>query len=348
MKAQATPRVAELATLAGAALVGSGDLRIDRVSSVEEAGPGSLTFAVDARWVDRALRSSASAVIVPSESRDAARGDKTLLVADDVRAALAAVLGAFAPELPSGDFTHPSAVIAGDVRRGADVWIGPGVIVGSGASIGDRCVLLGGAYVGAGAVIGKRTLFHPRATVLDGCEVGEDCVLQAGCVIGGDGFGFVRVGEEQIKIPQIGNVVLGDRVEVGANAAIDRAVTGSTRVGSGTKIDNLVQIGHNCQIGENCVLCGQMGVAGSTRIGRAVTAAGQVGIAGHIEIGDHSLMLAKSGVIASLPPNSRVFGYPAQPHRAALQQQVLLRNLPKLEKQLRALMDAVAELRKRQ
>lgn len=338
--------VEELARAAGADVVGDGAILIERISSVDDATAGAMTFAVDTRWVEKAIASRASAVIVPTAA-DIDRGDKTLLVASDVRAALAAMLAVFAPPLPQGESTHPTAVVASDCKRGQGVWIGPGVIVESGASLGDGVVLLSGAYVGAHASIGKRTLMHPRAIVLDHCIIGDDCVLNSGCVVGADGFGFVRVGEEHVKIPQIGNVVVGDRVEIGACAAIDRAVTGSTVVGSGTKIDNLVQIGHNVQIGENCVLCGQVGIAGSARIGRGTTAAGQAGIAGHLEIGEYSLVLAQAGVTHSIPPRSRVSGFPAQPHRAVMEQQVLLRRLPKLIEQVRALMDAVTELRKR-
>lgn len=339
--------VDELARAASAAVVGDGSTLVERISSVDDASAGALTFAVDPRWVEKAIASRASAVIVPAGSADVARGDKTLVVAEDVRAALAAMLKVFAPPLPSGEATHPTAVIAADCRRGESVWIGPGVIVESGASIGDRVVLLAGAYVGSHASIGKRTLLHPRAVVLDHCVVGDDCVLNAGCVIGSDGFGFVRVGEEHVKIPQIGNVIVGDRVEVGACATIDRAVTGSTVIGAGSKIDNLVQIGHNVQIGENVVLCGQVGIAGSAKIGRGTTAAGQAGIAGHLEIGEYSLVLAQAGVTHSIPPHSRVSGFPAQPHRQVMEQQVLLRRLPKLIDEVRALMDAVTELRKR-
>jgi UDP-3-O-[3-hydroxymyristoyl] glucosamine N-acyltransferase len=339
--------VDELAAAAGAAVVGDGSTSIERISSFDDASAGALTFAVDARWVEKAIASRAAAVIVPAGSSDVARGEKTLIVTDDVRAALAAMLKVFAPALPSGEATHPSAVVAPDCTRGAGVWIGPGVIVESGASLGDGAVLLGGSYVGEHASIGKRTLLHPRAAVLDHSRVGDDCILNAGCVIGSDGFGFVRVGDEHVKIPQIGNVVVGDRVEVGACSTIDRAVTGSTVVGSGTKIDNLVQIGHNVQIGENVILCGQVGIAGSAKIGRGTTAAGQAGIAGHLEIGEYSLVLAQAGVTHSIPPHSRVSGFPAQPHRQVMEQQVLLRRLPKVVEQVRALMDAVTELRKR-
>jgi UDP-3-O-[3-hydroxymyristoyl] glucosamine N-acyltransferase len=339
--------LADLAAAAGAAIEGDGDLRIDRVAAVEDSGPNSLTFAVDERWLDKALASPAAAVIAPHSARGIDRRGKTMLFADDVRAALAAVLALFAPPIPSGEFTHASAVIGAHVLRGADCWIGAHAAIDDGARLGDGAIISAGAYVGRNAHIGARTLLHPRAIVLADCVVGDDCILNAGCVIGSDGFGFVRVGVEQIKIPQIGNVVIGDRVEVGACACIDRAVTGSTVIGSGTKIDNLVQVGHNVTIGEHCTLCGQVGIAGSAKLGEGVTAAGQAGISGHIDVGAYSLILAQAGVTHSIPPRSKVSGFPAQPHRATMEQQVLLRKLPKLAEQMRALTDAVEELRKR-
>ena len=210
------------------------------------------------------------------------------------------------------------------------------------------CLLLSGSYVGKNACIGAGTLLHPHAVVLDDCVVGTSCVLNASCVVGADGFGFVRVGSEQIKVPQIGNVVIGDRVELGACTTIDRAVTGSTTIGAGTKIDNLVQVAHNVQIGEDCTICAQCGIAGSTKLGKRVVLAGQVGVTGHIEIGDGSVVGAGAKVIGSWPANSNVSGYYAKPHRENLEQEVLIRKLPKLFEQVRALMKMLEESRKSQ
>ena len=338
-------RLGDLAALTGGTVVGNADATIDHVAAVDEADARSLTFAVDERWLEKALRSKAGAVIAPASAAGVERNGKSLIVVDNVRAALAAVLESFAPQLPSGEYTHPSAVVEAGVQRAADVWIGTGVIVCAGAALGRGCRLLPGSYVGRGARIGARTLLHPHAIVLDECIVGEDCVLQSGCVIGSDGFGFVRVGAEQIKIPQIGNVVLGDRVEIGSCTTIDRAVTGSTIVGSGTKIDNQVQIAHNCQIGDDSTICAQTGIAGSTRLGKRVICAGQVGITGHVEIADGCIIGAGSKVIASWPPNSYISGYYAQSHREDLEQKVLLRKLPKLFEQVRTLINALDELR---
>lgn len=342
----ADARLHDLAALTHGVVVGDPNATINRVSAVDDADARSLTFAVDERWVEKALRSRAGAVIVPSAAASVERDGKSLLVVDNVRAALATVLQSFAPQLPAGEFTHPSAVVASGVTREAGVWVGPGVIVADGAVLGAGSILLGGSYVGANTRIGARTLVHPRVIVLDECVIGDDCVLQSGCVIGSDGFGFVRVGAEQIKIPQIGNVVIGDRVEIGAATTIDRAVTGSTTIGAGTKIDNLVQIAHNVQIGDDCTICAQTGIAGSTRLGKRVIVGGQTGMIGHIEIGEGTIVAAGSKVIGSWPPQSFISGDYAMPHRENIEQKVLLRKLPKLFEQVRTLMNALDELRK--
>lgn len=339
-------RIADLAALVQGEIVGDAQAMVERVAAVDDAQPQTLTFAVDDKYLGKALESKAAAVLVWSKAPREQRNGKTFIAVPDVRAALAAILQSYAPQQPHGEFTHPSAILEPGVVREADVWIGPGVIVREGATLCHDAVLLAGAYVGKNARIGAGTLLHPRATVLDDCIIGDDCVLQAGCVIGGDGFGFARVGSEQIKIPQIGNVVVGDKVEIGANTTIDRAVTGSTTIGNGTKIDNLVQIGHNVQIGEDCTLCAHTGIAGSTRLGKRVITAGQVGIIDHLDIGEGSIIFAASKVIASVPPHSMISGHYAKPHRENMEQQVLLRKLPKLFEQVRMLMHARGDTRK--
>jgi UDP-3-O-[3-hydroxymyristoyl] glucosamine N-acyltransferase len=340
-------RLGELASLTAGMLVGDADAVIERVTSVDDADARSLTFAVDERWLERALRSRACAVLA-SAPAPPERNGKTLIVVDNVRAALAQILESFAPQLPAGDFTHLSAIIEPGVLRGAEVWIGPNVVVREGATLGDACRLLAGVYVGKNARIGARTLLHPHALVLDECVVGSDCVLNAGCVIGSDGFGFVRVGAEQIKIPHVGNAVLGDRVEIGACSTVDRAMTGSTTIGDGTKIDNLVQVAHNVSIGEDSTICAQTGIAGSTKLGKRVIAAGQVGIIGHVDIGEGTIIGAGSKVIGSWPAHSNISGYYALQHRENIEQKVLIRKLPKLFEQVRELMKALESSRKSQ
>ncbi|HXW50962.1 MAG TPA: UDP-3-O-(3-hydroxymyristoyl)glucosamine N-acyltransferase [Candidatus Acidoferrales bacterium] len=339
-------RLGDLAALTHGTLVGDPDATIERVASVDEADARSLTFAVDERWLAKALRSRALAVLGPANAAQGDAAGKTLIIVANVRAALAQILESFAPAVPRGEFTHPSAILEGGIVREPDVWIGPNVVVREHATLGRGCTIMAGAYVGRRAQLGAGTLLHPHAMVLDECVVGEHCVLNAACVIGSDGFGFVRVGAEQIKIPQIGNVVLGDRVEVGACTTIDRAVTGSTTIGNGTKIDNLVQIAHNVSIGEESTICAQTGIAGSSKLGNRVIVAGQVGIVGHLEIGDDTVIGASAKVIGSWPAGSHLSGDYAQPHRKNIEQQVLLRKLPKLFEQVRDLAQALDESRK--
>lgn len=339
-------RLDELATAAGGAVIGDAALLITRVAAVDEADATALTFAVDERWLDRAATSKAGAVLAPEAARERLDPNRTYVVVDDVRRALAAVLQLFAAPLPRGPYRHASAVVDPAARIGDDVWIGPAVVIAANAIVEDAVVLLGSTHIGAGVRVGARSIVHPGVIILDDCIVGSDCVLQSGCVIGGDGFGYVRVGAEQIKIPQVGNVVLGDRVEIGSCTTIDRAVTDSTIIGSGTKIDNQVQIAHNVRVGEDCTICAQVGIAGSTQIGAHVTIGGQAGITGHVHIGDGTVIYGSAKVIASLPPNSRVAGFYAQPHRADMEQKVLLRKLPKLFDQVRLLMNALSETRK--
>ena len=342
-------KLQELAQLTQGTLVGDSDGVIERVAAVDEADARSLTFAVDERWLEKALRSRAGAVLAPKLAAGSPpQNGKTLILVENVRAALAKILESFAQPLPIGEFTHPTALLEQGCTREADVWIGPNCIIREGAALGRGVRLLAGAYVGRNAKIGARTLFHPHAIVLDDCVVGDNCVLNANCVIGSDGFGFVRVGAEQIKIPQIGNVVIGDRVEVGACATIDRAVTGSTIVGSGSKIDNLVQIAHNVSVGEDSTICALAGIAGSTKLGKRCIIAGEVGITGHVELGDDCVVGAGSKVIGSWPAKSHISGYYALPHRENIEQKVLIRKLPKLFEQVRELMKVVEASRKSQ
>jgi UDP-3-O-[3-hydroxymyristoyl] glucosamine N-acyltransferase len=220
-----------------------------------------------------------------------------------------------------------------------------GATVGARAKIGARSILGPGVFVGADAVLGEDCRLHANAVVADGCRVGSRCILQPGAVVGSDGFGYVWDGQRHRKIPQVGIVRLEDDVEVGANAAIDRATLGETVVGRGTKIDNLVQVGHNVVIGEHSLLCGQAGIAGSSRIGRRVTLAGQAGVADHVTIGDGAIATAQSGIVtgATIEPGALVSGMPAAPHREFLKRAAWVAKLPELARRLEALERRLAE-----
>jgi UDP-3-O-[3-hydroxymyristoyl] glucosamine N-acyltransferase len=308
----------ELANRVGGRVVGDGSVPIARIASVEEAGDDALTFATSEAYFVTACSSKAAAVLV-DESLGARSAPKPLLVVGNARAALGQLLEALRPSRPRGPFRHPSAVIAPDARLAGDVYVEAHAYIGSGASIGAGTVVGAGAYVADGCVVGDRAVLHP------------------GCVIGSDGFGWAFVDGQAQRIPQVGNVVLEDDVEIGANSCIDRAQTGSTVVGAGTKIDNLVQIGHNCRIGKHCVIASQTGLAGSTVIGDYVRVGGQAGFNGHITVGSDVTIAGGSGIWGDVEDGVTISGNPAQHHRDELRRQVMIRKLPKLFDRVEAL-----------
>jgi UDP-3-O-[3-hydroxymyristoyl] glucosamine N-acyltransferase len=326
----------ELAARIGWRVAGDGRLPIARISSVDEAEDDALTFATNEKYLEAALRGKAAAIVVEA-SLATGPVSKPLIVVENVRLALAQLLEAFRSARPRGPFRDPSAVVADDAQLGDAVFIGAHAYIGDGVAIGDGSVVDAGAYVGEGAAIGNSVWIHPRVCVMPGMQVGDRVVLHSGCVIGSDGFGWAFVDGRAERIPQVGNVVLEDDVEVGANSCIDRAQTGSTRIGAGTKIDNLVQIGHNCRIGKHCVIASQTGLAGSTVIGDYVKVAGQVGFRGHMVVGSHVTIAGQSGVWGNVDDGATISGNPARDHREDLRQEVMIRKLPKLFDRVKAL-----------
>ncbi len=321
----------ELAERTGGRVVGDPAVTIERITAVDEADATTLTFAVDERYLRGALASKAAAILT-----DAALVDeretyaKPLLAVASARVALAALLASLEPPQPSGPFIHPSAVVDASARIGDNAWIGPHVVIGARSSVGARAVLHAGVVIGADVRIGSDALFHPRAYVADRCIVGDRVVLQAGAVIGSDGFGWAFLDGRLVKIPQIGIVTLADDVEIGANSCVDRAQTGVTSVGEGTKIDNLCQIGHNSRIGRHSALAAFAGLAGTTIIGDYVRVGGQVGVKGHVTIGSRVTIGAGSTIWGDIEDGVMVSGRPAQNHRDEVRLQAYLRRLPKL------------------
>ncbi len=326
----------ELAARLGGRVVGDGSVRIDRVTSIDEATPGALTFATSESYFAAALAGKAAAILVEAAlAQD--ESSKPLLVVENARHALAQLLLAGRPPRPQGPYRDPSAVVADDADLGAGVYIGAHAYIGSRASIGSGSVIGVGAYVGNGTSIGESAWLHAHATLASGCTAGNRVVLHAGCVVGSEGFGWAFVDGKAERIPQVGNVVLEDDVEIGANTCVDRAVTGSTRIGAGTKIDNLVQIGHNCRIGKHCVIAALTGLAGSTVLGDYVKVAGQVGFRGHITVGSNVTIAGHSGVWGDIADGATISGDPAHDHRDELRRQVMIRKLPKLFDRVEAL-----------
>jgi UDP-3-O-[3-hydroxymyristoyl] glucosamine N-acyltransferase len=326
----------ELADRVRGRVVGDGSVPIARIASVEEAGEDALTFATSEAYFVAACSSNAAAVLI-DESLVNRPAPKPLLVVDNARSALAELLEAFRPPMPRGPFRHPSAVIASDARLADDVYVEAHAYIGSLASVGCGTVVGAGAYIAENVSLGRLVWVKANASLMSGCVVGDRVVLHPGCVIGSDGFGWAFVGGRAQRIPQVGNVVLEDDVEIGANTCIDRAQTGSTIVGAGTKIDNLVQIGHNCRIGKHCVIASLTGLAGSTVIGDYVRVAGQVGFKGHVTVGSGVTIAGQSGVWGNVEDGATVSGNPAQAHRDELRREVMIRKLPKLFDRVEAL-----------
>jgi UDP-3-O-[3-hydroxymyristoyl] glucosamine N-acyltransferase len=327
-------RLAELAGLVGGEVRGDGELAVEDIATLAAAGPRHLSFLTNPRYRDEAASSRAGALLV---GPGVELGDRTLLVARDPYHALAVLLGVFHPPAPPAPGVHPAAVIGRDCVIDPGAHVGALAVVGDRSRVGDGAVLLPHAVVGADCAVGARTVVHSHAVLYDRTEVGRDCVIHAGVVLGSDGFGYATHNGEHVKVPQVGKVVVEDGVEIGANSAIDRAMLEETRVGAGTKIDNLVQVGHNVRIGRGCILVSQVGIAGSTALGDYVVVAGQAGIAGHLRLGKGARVAAKSAVFKDVPAGAQVAGIPAADAGKWRRQQALLQRLEELQRRVRAL-----------
>jgi len=333
----------EIARFVGGEIVGDADVVITGVSGIKEAKPGEITFIADSRYADMLTTTQASAVIVSPEL--GRNGQKPLVKCGDPYLAFINLVNLWAAdEIPHPTGIHPTAVIGENVKLGENVAIHAYVVIEDGAVIGDNAIIYPHTYVGRDSRIGSETIIYHDVTIREKVSIGDRVIVHSGVRVGSDGFGFTPAEGAHNKVPQIGVVVIEDDVELGANVTIDRATFGMTRIGKGTKIDNLVQIGHNVTIGEHCIIVAQVGVAGSTDIGDRVTLAGQAGVGGHLKIGDNCVIGGQAGVTKSLPPNSRVSGMPAWPHEKEQRVQASLRRLPVLRERVRELEKRLASL----
>lgn len=334
--------VAEIAELVGGRIVGDASARITGINGIRQAGQGDITFLADPRYASCLRTTKASAVLVRPDVDKCA---KPLIQVEDPYLAVAAILKKVQAEMARHpDGVHETAVLGDRVEMAADAAVGAHAVVGHGTRIGQGTVIYPNVYIGNECTIGDGCIIYPNVTMREQVQIGNRCVIHSGAVIGSDGFGFASLDGKREKIPQVGIVIIEDDVEIGANAAIDRATFGTTTIGKGTKIDNLVQIGHNTRIGEHTVICGNAGIAGSTVIGDRVTIAAGAGLAGHLEVGDGAVIAAYSGVSKSVKPGQMVFGYPAVEHARAKRMHASLRQLPDALRHLRALEERIKEL----
>ena len=329
----------------GGDVSGDGEVVIERIRGIEEAGEGDLTFLANPKYRKKLDTAAAAAVIVAPGT---ACPGKNLLIVADPYAALGRLLALFHPEEEETAGISENAWIEAGADVSPEAVVYPGVHVSRGARIERKAVLYPGVFIGRDAAVGEESLLYPNVTVYRRCLIGRRVVLHAGVVVGGDGFGFARPGRENIKIPQVGYVQIDDDCEVGANTTIDRGALGKTWIQRGVKIDNLVQIAHNVVIGEYSIIVAQVGISGSTQLGRGVVIGGQAGIVGHIRLGDHVMVAAQSGVHKDVPPGQIVAGTPHIPHKDWLKIGACLPKLPELRETVAVLQRRIAALEEMQ
>lgn len=342
----------EIAREIGATLEGLAERAVRGMASIEDAGPGDLCYAAAPTMVDQVRAGKAAGVIV-GDDFPPLPGHNLLRVANP-KIGFVRAMELFRPDRNQRGI-HPTAVVSHDAKIGDDVGIGPLAVIESGARIGRGTQVRAGAYIGRSVRVGRHCDIGANVVVLEGTRIGHRCILHPGVVLGADGYGFQWMDDHHHKIPQLGVVVLEDDVEIGANSCVDRATLGETRIGRGSKLDNLVHIAHNNLIGEHVLLTAHVAIAGSCRIGNGVVAGGQVGVADHVQIGDGVQLAAQCGVIGDIDAGQRVWGTPARPKSRVLREQSALGRLPDLiklarrqEQELQALHERITALEARQ
>ena len=326
-----TLTTAEIAKILAGEVLGDATAALTGFAAAEVAKPGDLTFAETDEFFTAAENSAATAVIA---GKNATSTRKIVIRVANPRIAFAKALAVFFPDPTFAPGVHPSAVVAATAQVDPTAHIGPHCVIGERVAIGPGVVLQSGNSIGADSVLGEATNLFPNVTLYPRTQIGRRVRIHAGAVIGADGYGYVLDGGIHRKVPQVGNVVIGDDVELGANTCVDRGALGSTVIGKGTKVDNLVQIAHNVQIGEHCILIAQSGIAGSSKLGKYVIIAGQAGIGGHLKIGNQAIVGAQSGVMNDMPDGGKWLGAPAQPDKDFKRQVIALRHLPELLKKI--------------
>ncbi|MDO4691510.1 MAG: UDP-3-O-(3-hydroxymyristoyl)glucosamine N-acyltransferase [Porphyromonadaceae bacterium] len=328
-------RVQQIAQMLDARVEGDADRVVSSFGKIETAQEGELTFLANDKYRPFIYTTRASAVLVSNDFSPEQPIQASLIRVTDPYAALAQLMQFAESQLrPRRRGVDPRAVVAEHAQVGADCYIGANAIVEAGVVLGEGCQIYPNTFIGEGTKVGAGTVVYPNATIYHGVVIGERCIIHAGAVVGADGFGFAPQLDGYHKIPQLGNVILEDDVEIGANTCIDRAAMGSTIIKRGAKLDNLVQIAHNCQVGEHTVLASQVGMAGSSTIGSWCQAGGQAGIAGHLSIGDRVQLGGQTGVLGDIKSDRSIFGSPAMELGDAMRSFVIIPKLPDMYRRL--------------
>jgi len=342
-QAEPTPAsLGALAALVGGQVRGNADLLISGVAPLDQAGPHEISFLANPKY-RRQLDETRAAAVIVHPSLDGAI-DRSLLLCANPYLAFARILSHFHPHprLPVG--VHAGAVVDPCAEVAADASIGAGCVVGAGARIGAGSVLHPRVVVYPEVIIGSHCIIHAGVVIRERCELGDRVIIQPNAVIGSDGFGYAPDGSHYARIPQVGRVVIEDDVEIGACCCLDRGTLGDTRIGRGSKIDNLVQIGHNTRVGEDCILVAQVGISGSTVIGRHCTFGGQSATSGHLKVGDNVTIAARGGVSNNVDANQVMAGFPLQPHKEWLKTMTTMTHLPEMRRTLQQFSQRLAAL----
>ena len=335
----------DIASLIQGVVIGDASIQISAISPIDNIAPGTIVFAEGEENIKQAEASEAAAILV---NQNITQAKKPLIQVSQPFKAFIKLLHYFNPAKQITPGIHPTAVLGEDVHIGENTYIGPYVVIESGSYIGNNCVLKGHIYIGQQVTIGDYSTIHPHVTVYDKTRIGSQVIIHASTVIGSDGFGYTFVDGEHLKVPHLGSVSIADKVEIGANTAIDRATLGETVIGEGTKIDNLVQIAHSVKLGKHNILCGFTGIAGSTTSGDNVIFAANVGVSDHVQIDSGVVLGARTGV----PPNKHLkegnvyLGNPARPKDKAIEHELSVNRIPLMRKNINTLSEQIAIIEK--
>jgi UDP-3-O-[3-hydroxymyristoyl] glucosamine N-acyltransferase len=340
------------ATIAGflkGEVEGDAGIKVNTIAKIEEGQPGALSFLANPKYEHYLYDTKSSIVLVNKSFVPSQKVEATLIKVENAYEAFASLLRLVDEARPRKKGIHATAIIESSAKVGSDVFIGPYAYIGENCIIGDGCSVYPHVYIGDNTRLGSNCTINPGVKIYHDCIVGEGCIIHAGTVIGSDGFGFAPQSESEfMKIPQLGNVVLEDHVEIGANVTIDRATMGSTIIRKGVKLDNLIQIGHNVEIGENTVMAAQTGISGSTKVGKNCMFGGQVGLAGHIKIANGTKIGAQGGILGDVKEeNSVIIGSPAIELKQFLRSSVIFKKLPEMKVKIDSLEKDVESLKKK-
>lgn len=328
-------------------IVGNPEVTVSNFSKIEEGKAGTITFLANPKYTSYIYNTEADIVLVNNDFTPEKSIKTTLIKVPNAYAALASLMEMVNQNTPQKKGVEVMSFISSAAKIGYDVYVGTFAYISDKVEIGDNSQIYPQTFIGDNVKIGKNTIIYPGAKIYHDCVIGNNCIIHSGAVIGADGFGFSKEDEKYHKIPQLGNVIIEDDVEIGANTTIDRAVMGSTIIHRGVKLDNLIQIAHNCEIGEDTAMAAQVGIAGSAKIEKNCVFGGQVGIGGHITIGKNSSIGAQSGIISNIKEGSEIIGSPAMPVKSFFRSSIVLPKLPEMYRQLNALEKEIAELKKK-